>query len=107
MHLQVRSQGQPVLMTSYLALEDPEVMRGPMAPRLMFGITIYGWLRGFRFLLGGRVFGFIDDISLNVLIQDRFICSIRCCALLPFSEYHILGAGKCSGQWIIYDVLLS
>jgi hypothetical protein len=42
-----------------------------------------------------------------VLVQDRFVCSIRCCVPLPFSEYHISGALKHTGQWIVYEVLIS
>ena len=62
----------------------------------------FGWL-----LLYGFGFGFLDDISVEVLIQDRFVSSIRYCVPLSFSEYHISGAVKRPGQWIVYEVLLS
>jgi hypothetical protein len=55
--------------------------------------------------LGGCAFH--DDISIEVVVQDCFICSIRCCVLLSISEYHISGAVKHLGQWIVYEVLLS
>ena len=32
MHIQVTSQGQPILVTSSLTLEDPEVNHRPMVP---------------------------------------------------------------------------
>jgi len=60
----------------------------------------FGWL-----LLCG--FGFLDDISVEMLGHDRFVCSIRCCVPFPFSEYHISGAVKRLGQWIVYEILLS
>jgi hypothetical protein len=68
--------------------------------RLTFGTFISGWL----FLCGFRL---LDDISIEVLIQDRIVCNIRCCIPLSFSEYHILGAVKRPGQWVVYEVLLS
>jgi len=61
---------------------------------------MFGWL-----LLSG--FGFVDDNSVEVLVQNRFVCRIRCCVQLSFSEYPISGAVKRLGQWIVYEVLLS
>jgi hypothetical protein len=43
----------------------------------------------------------------EVLVQDRFICSIWCDVPNPFSEYHILEAVKHLAQWIVYEVLPS
>ena len=63
--------------------------------RLTFGCLL---LCGLRFL---------DDGSVEVLIQDRFVCSIRCCIPLSITEYLIWGAEKRHGQWIVYEVLLS
>jgi hypothetical protein len=54
-------------------------------------------------LLSG--FGFLDDISVEVLVQDCFICSIHCHVPLRFSEYLIAGAVKRLSLWIIYEVL--
>jgi len=62
---------------------------------------IFGW-----FLLYGFQFGFPKDISIEVLIQDRFSCSIRRCVPLPVSEYYMLGVVKRLGQCIIYEVQL-
>jgi hypothetical protein len=50
--------------------------------------------------------GFLDDISVEVLVHKRFICIIWCCLTLFFSGYHTLGAVKCLGQSIVYEVLL-
>jgi hypothetical protein len=58
-------------------------------------------------LLYGFGFGFLDDISAEVLVQDRFITSIRCHLLPPFSEFHIWEAVQRIGQSIVYEVLLS
>ena len=52
-------------------------------------------------------FGFLSDISVEVLIQDCLICSILCCVPLFFSDYHHSGGVKCVGQWVIHDVLFS
>jgi len=71
---------------------------------------IVQWLLRLTFcclLLYGFGFVFLDDISVQVLVQDRIVCSIRCCVPLSFSEYHISGAVKRLGQWVIYEVLLS
>ena len=70
--------------------------------RLTFGTFISDWL-----LLCGFGFGFLDDISIEVLVQNRFVCSIRCCVPLSFAEYHISGGVKRPGQWIVYEVLSS
>jgi len=67
---------------------------------LMFRTFNSGWL-----LL--CVFGFLDDNCIEVLIQDRFVCSIRCRCTAPFSEYNIFGVENCLGQSIGYVVLLS
>jgi len=67
------------------------------------------WLLRFTFcwlLLCGFGFGFLYDISVEVLVQDCFVCSIRYCVPLPFPGYHISGAVQRLGQWIIYKVLL-
>jgi len=61
---------------------------------------MFGWL-----LCCG--FGFRDDISVEVLVQDHFACSIRCCLHHSFSGYHISGVVNCLGQWIVYEVLLN
>ena len=53
------------------------------------------------------MFGFLNDISIEVLIEDRFVCSVRCCIPLSFSEYHISGVVKGLGQRVVYKVLLS
>jgi hypothetical protein len=66
----------------------------------MLGTFISGWL-----LLGGIVI--LDHVSVEVLVQDRFVCSIQCCVPLPFPEYHVSGVVKRPGQWIVYKVLLS
>jgi len=75
--------------------------------RLMFRISISSWLRGFRFLLGGGGFGFLDDIPVAVFVPDHLVCSILCCVPIPFSECHISGAVMRPGQLIVYEVLLS
>ena len=97
-HLHVTSQGQPILVTSSLALEDPEVNRGLMAAPLV--------VRNFHLRLAAFPFGFgfLDDISVEVLIQYRFICSVQCRVPLSFSEYHISGAVKRLSQWVVYEV---
>ena len=51
-------------------------------------------------------FRFLDGISVEVLVQDRFVCSIQCCVPLSLPEYHIGGAVKRLGQWVVYEVLL-
>jgi hypothetical protein len=50
--------------------------------------------------------GLVLGYSMTVLIQDRFVCSIRRCVPLSFSEYHNSGAVKLLGQWLVYKVLL-
>jgi len=52
-------------------------------------------------------FGFSDDISVEVLIQDRFFCSIWGCVAHSFSEWYMSQAVKCSGQWDIHHILFS
>jgi hypothetical protein len=49
----------------------------------------------FQIAFGGC--GFHDDISVEALIEDRFVSSIRCCIPLSFSEYHISGEVKRQG----------
>jgi hypothetical protein len=75
-HIQVTSQGQPVVVTSSSASKKPEVIWRPMTPS--FDIRLVA-SQGFGF-------GFLNDISVEVVIQDRFVCSIRCCVHLSFSE---------------------
>ena len=50
---------------------------------------------------------FQHGISVEVLIQDRFVSSIRCCLQLSYFEYHVLGEVQCCGKWIIYKGLHS
>ena len=66
----------------------------------MFGTSISGWLHHCGF-------GFLADISVEVLVQACFFCSIQYCVPLCLSEYHIPEAVKHLGQWIIYEVLHS
>ena len=53
------------------------------------------------------MFTFLDDVSIEVLIQDPFVCRIQCCLLLPFSEYCNPGAVKHLGWWVMHKVLIS
>jgi len=69
-----------------------------------FSWLLLDWLWCFRLLGECR---FYDDISVEVLVQDCFVCSIRYCVPLSFSEYHISGAVKRLGEWIVYGVLVS
>jgi len=51
---------------------------------LTFSWLLLNWLCGFRFLLGRC--GFHNDISVEVLIQHRFICSIQHCVPLSSAK---------------------
>jgi hypothetical protein len=68
--------------------------------RVTFGAFISAWLH----LCGN---GFLNDISVEVLVEDCFLCSFGCGVPLSYTEYHITGAVKHLGQWIVYKVLLN
>jgi len=57
--------------------------------------SICGW----QHLCG---FGFLDDISVELLSQDRSVCCIQCCVPLSFSEYYISGVVNCLGHRVVY-----
>ena len=52
-------------------------------------------------------YGYLNDISAEVLIQDHHICSIQCRILLFFTEYHMSEAVKHLGQWVVLNVLFA
>jgi len=85
-----------------------EVICCPMTDPLTCGISIFSWmlfdwLGGFRLLFGR--WGFYDDISIELLVQARFICRLWCCVLLYVSAYHIAGVVKHHAKWIVHKVM--
>jgi hypothetical protein len=86
MHLQLMSQGQPILVSSSSA---SEVIRRPMTPPFDVRLVAFLW-------------GCVPRGQLCRSARSR---SLR--LQHSFSEYHISGAVKRLGQWIVYEVLFS
>jgi len=66
----------------------------------LLSLTFRTFITGWELLCG---FGFVDDISVEVLIHDRILLRIRCCVALSVVAYHISGVGKYLGQWMVYE----